>query len=160
MHRNTPETLWTRYTVNEFGCWLYDRGLNVQGYGQMNVDGQHWTTHRLAWILTNGPIPPSLNVLHRCEHFYLLGDITSRRCINPEHLYLGTDRDNGQDRVRTGRVAKEERNGGAKLKRSEILIIRALHAAKTATPQEMADVVGVTRGEIYHILHRRSWTDI
>lgn len=80
------------------GCWLWE-GSVIQGpacsaYGTIRFDGSVTTCHRVMWVLTQGPIPVGLWVLHKC-------DVPS--CINPGHLFLGTPSDNTQDMIRKGR---------------------------------------------------------
>lgn len=81
------------------GCFLWTRATNQSGYGQIGFrrSGKHIKilAHRLAWILAFGEIPQDLLVLHRC-------DVPS--CINPQHLFLGTQSDNMQDAARKGRT--------------------------------------------------------
>lgn len=79
-------------------CWLWIRGTNKRGYGQFNsgvTKGYKNTrAHRYSWELVNGVIPEDLQVLHKCHN---------PKCVNPEHLYLGTHRQNMDDRIRRNR---------------------------------------------------------
>jgi hypothetical protein len=77
------------------GCLLWAGTTSKRhGYGSLYVDGRQQPTHRMAWILRNGPISDGLMVLHRCD---------VRVCCNPDHLFLGTNRDNHDDMVTKGR---------------------------------------------------------
>ena len=81
------------------GCWLWLGTVNNKGYGLMPLThGRVVTAHRQSFIHWRGEIPPTLNVLHRCD---------VRRCINPAHLFLGTIKDNSQDMLRKGRQAQK-----------------------------------------------------
>lgn len=75
------------------GCRLWTGLLDQHGYGRLR-SGSLRSAHRIAWREHNGPIPPGLWVLHTCDN---------RRCINPEHLYLGTVGDNVRDMEERGR---------------------------------------------------------
>lgn len=79
-------------------CWEWTGGLNGHGYGNLKVDGNTDTAHRVAWELGVGPIPNGLYVLHHCDN---------RPCVNYErHLFLGTHADNMRDAVAKGRFSR------------------------------------------------------
>src|SRR3954470_14700354 len=76
-------------------CWYWTGGVDGGGYGQLrNTDQVMVKTHRVMWELTNGPIPEGLCVLYTCDF---------PPCVNPDHLFLGTKKDNAVDMVRKGR---------------------------------------------------------
>lgn len=87
-------------------CWIWTGTYFANGYGQFRVDGKPKGAHRLAWILTHGPIASSrIFVCHNCPG----GD--NRACVNPAHLFLGTTQDNMQDASRKGTIARGDRHG-------------------------------------------------
>lgn len=75
-------------------CWWWTGALDGQGYGRVRRDKVLHPAHRLAWIDANGPIPDGLYVCHRCDN---------RKCVRPDHLFLGTAKDNTQDMIAKGR---------------------------------------------------------
>ena len=77
------------------GCWLWIKTTDHKGYAHIRNNGKILLGHRLAWELHNGPIPEGLRVLHHCD---------VRCCVNPYHLFLGTDSDNMKDCSRKGRL--------------------------------------------------------
>ena len=98
--------------VTESGCRIWMGGVLKSGYGRIRFDGRQRLTHRAAWEDVHGSIPPKSCICHRC-------DVPS--CINIEHLFLGTQRDNLHDGIRKGRVngpeqraAMSKKNKGSK----------------------------------------------
>jgi hypothetical protein len=99
------------------GCWLWTARVNHKGYGNF-VSRPFWLAHRYSYATYRGPIPDGLKVLHKC-------DIPS--CVNPDHLFLGTDLDNARDRDAKGRLGPRHGsfNGRAKLSDQKVLAIRS-----------------------------------
>lgn len=75
-------------------CWLWT-GSTRLGYGRVKQGGKLLSAHRVSWELTQGQVPGGLCVLHRCD---------VRNCVNPRHLFLGTEVDNRRDCIRKGRA--------------------------------------------------------
>ena len=78
------------------GCWLWLAGSSC-GYGDFWLSGKNRKAHRVSWGLYRGEIPSGLNVCHHCD---------VKLCVNPAHLWLGTDDENMQDAVNKGRCWK------------------------------------------------------
>jgi hypothetical protein len=108
--RPFAERFWEKVAKSD-GCWLWTGGCSNTGYGAFWLKGQTINAHRIAWLLTSGPIPDGMDVLHRCDANYSVGDRSYRRCVRPDHLFLGTDKDNMADMVAKGRSASGERHG-------------------------------------------------
>src|SRR5438552_3767215 len=103
-------------------CWIWTRATNGRA-GIINCSPfGHVLVTRLSWIIHRGPIPKGMFVLHNCPG----GD--NPRCVNPKHLWLGTQADNVLDLIKKGRrphdYAKGEKNGRAKLTNRDVLTIR------------------------------------
>lgn len=77
------------------GCWLWSASLDAYGYGQFVASGWPRKAHRAMFIYYNGPIPKNMLICHSCD---------VRNCVNPKHLFLGTHKDNNQDRSK--KIAK------------------------------------------------------
>jgi hypothetical protein len=89
----TPETATTPW-----GCWIWTGAAHERGYGRIRWRGRIRSTHRVAFEVFYKEVPPDDKlVLHTCDE---------ARCINPDHLYLGTQRDNMQDRIARNRVPR------------------------------------------------------
>jgi len=87
-----------KVTVGHDGCWGWVGSIDHFGYGQIQHEGKVQPAHRVSWVLARGPIPDGLCVLHRCDN---------PPCTNPEHLFLGTKKDNMMDAARKGRIARQ-----------------------------------------------------
>lgn len=141
------------------GCWLWTGKTINRGYGTIAVFGTQWLAHRVGWVLRNGPIPTGLNVCHVCD---------VRPCVNPDHLFLGTQRDNARDMCRKGRqsfqvnpalLLRGEACGFNKLNESEVRQIRHLRSAG-ASCRVLSETFGVTLESIYQIARRITWKHV
>lgn len=106
------------------GCWLWTDALNTKGYGCFSINRVTKSAHRVSWALHNGgPPPEGLHVLHKCD---------VRSCVNPDHLWLGTNYQNTMDRHKKGRTAKGKQNEDscrAVLTNNEVASIRDEYAS-------------------------------
>lgn len=78
-------------------CWTWTGRRYPGGYGEFSVKHVNYRAHRVSWMLNVGPIPDGLLVCHHCDN---------RLCVRPDHLFLGTDKDNQTDAIRKGRHAR------------------------------------------------------
>ena len=85
----TEAEFWMKVEKSD-GCWLWHGSVNQHGYGHLRFAQKSTHAHRVSWLLVRGPIPPNLQVLHKC-------DVPA--CVNPDHLFLGSISDNVQDSV-------------------------------------------------------------
>ena len=86
------ERLSAKLKLAENGCWLFTGTLFAMGYGKISHKGISSYAHRVSWELHNGAIPEGMVIRHAC---------VNRHCCNPEHLVLGTFKQNSEDRERT-----------------------------------------------------------
>jgi hypothetical protein len=121
------------------------------GYGELRIAGKKRYAHRIAWELSNGPIPNGLFVLHRCDY---------RPCCNPAHLRLGTNFENVRDMHAKGRHARGERMGSSKLTPVDIQSIRARIDIGVATQSELAREFKVSPVTVHAIVHGRTWKHV
>lgn len=133
------------------GCWIWLGGTNAKGYAHLRYNTKMMRGNRFAWEAFKGLIPDSLLVLHRCDN---------RLCVNPEHLFLGTDLENAKDRDAKGRhitqTPRGSRHGRSKFRPSDIITIR--HSSETCTA--LAQKYGVTPAAIRFIKRRINWKHI
>ena len=129
------------------GCWIWEAYCIPIGYGSFGLGRRTMMlAHRAAWILYRGPIPAGMNVLHKCD---------VRSCVNPDHLFLGTQSENVRDMFSKGRDnrAKGERQGSAKLTASQAAGI----LSDARNNREIADNLGITRDHVADIKRGRAW---
>lgn len=140
----------TKITITPDGCHLWTGAKIPRGYGRyspMGRRGKRYYAHRFAWELANGrPVPDEAVVCHRCDN---------PSCVNPEHLFVGTQADNMKDMAAKGRSTKGELSGRAKLKRADVLLI----LSSDRTSRELAPQFGVSAGHIRSIRAGKRWGD-
>lgn len=136
------------------GCWVWKSGDNGKGYGKFYVEGSgkvpYQYAHRLSWEMANGAIPDDLWVLHSCDN---------PTCINPSHLFLGTQTDNMRDAANKGRIkggARGERNVNCKLSEDAVKRIKAMIDQEVHL-KDIAKKFGVSTQAIFLIKSGRSW---
>jgi len=161
-------------------CWIFKGGLNAKkpkGYGVAYYKGNRILAHRLSYQLYIGDIPNGMYVLHNCPN----GD--NRACVNPDHLWLGTYKDNSIDAMKKGRLTKVwgrkktqeeidkiqknrkipnqkgERHNRAKLKEFQVLEIREKLSNKVKY-KEISKEYGIDICSISDIKFKRTWRHI
>lgn len=144
--------------VTESGCWLWTGGCDSRGwpflpYGRIWVRGRTLNAHRVAYEAYLGPIPTGMKVLHKCD---------TPSCINPEHLMLGTAKDNTRDMMKKGRnepmltTRRGERSNFNKLSISQVLAIRS----DGRLQRIIADEYGISQSCVSHLKARKNWRHI
>jgi len=138
------------FTTTPNGCFLVDSHKPVpKGYVLIRRKNVQIGVHRHIWQKCFGEIPEGMCVCHTCDN---------PPCINPEHLFLGTNQDNIDDKLRKGRQARVcgERHGNAKVTEEAVRFIR-----KSDLPRKtLARMHGVSERSIYNILSRKDWAHV
>ena len=122
------------------GCLLWTRSVNTGGYARITWGGVQLLAHRIAYELTNGPIPVGMFVCHKCD---------IRTCINPGHLFLGTPHENSIDAANKNRMAYGIRNNKTKLTAEQVRAIRA--TAPDVSAAALGRTYGVSRTHIHRL---------
>jgi HNH endonuclease len=160
--KKTPpeERFWTFVNKTDT-CWIWTGHLDKKGYGNIATGKKTPKTisaHRFSWIMHNGPILDGLHVLHRCDN---------PCCVNPDHLFLGTHKENMEDCKAKGRIFKTgeqrprgEANPAAKLTAFTVLEIRRIHAEGKIRQKEIAKLFGISPYHVSDIVTRHTWKHI
>jgi hypothetical protein len=130
------------------GCWEWAANRLKAGYGTFAVSrcNMH-LAHRVAWELTSGPIPEGLRVLHHCDN---------PCCVRPDHLFLGTAKDNTRDMLQKGREARGERHGVSKLTAGKVREARRLRE-EGLTYAAIGARLGVNASAVYKVVKGKRW---
>ena len=137
-------------------CVLWEGSVGSKGYGRLTVNGRRVQAHRHAFELATGISTVGKCVCHRCD---------VPLCVNPEHLFLGTQSDNLRDMRSKGRhVDPPHKRGEAhyeqKLSDEAVRAIRARYTGARGELKKLAAEYGVTYGMIGHVVHRRKWRHV
>lgn len=155
-----PAIFWNKIDIkDDDSCWEWNRHRDSLGYGQTRFHRKMERTHRVAWTLLYGEIPKGILVLHKCDN---------PPCCNPHHLFLGTDKDNSEDREKKGRGNRRYLQGvnhphhgtnhkSAKLDEQKVLEIRKLFSNGVSSYQ-LAEMFGVSPATAWSAAVGKSWS--
>jgi hypothetical protein len=131
-------------------CWIWTGQLHPRGYGITGYRKTKILTHRLSYLLFNGNIPYGMYVCHTCDN---------RRCINPEHLWLGNQKDNMKDMIIKDRHVRGERAFFSKLKDYDVIKIRNLFN-DLKSYSKISKLFNVGQRCIKNIILKKTWKHI
>jgi hypothetical protein len=139
----------------ESGCVEWSGWKNQYGYGCFHVDGRDILVHRWAYADKHGPIPNGLFACHRCDN---------PSCVNPDHIFLGTQKDNLQDAGRKGRMnktikARGEKHGNATLKNDQVRDMRRLYDKGVPT-KDIAAQFGCRYSHVYAVVTKITYKSV
>lgn len=130
-------------------CWKWTGARNKEGYGIFrSVAFYGRLAHRVAWQIFEGPLPEGAFVLHKCDNPI---------CVNPSHLFLGTQADNMRDMVNKSRQAFGTRRKNAKLSEESVRLLRSCKWGEITTS---AKRLGISRGLAYSVIAGRRWSHV
>jgi HNH endonuclease len=149
----------TLYKVSDTGystpCWVWNGKPRSTGYGAIGYDGKGHRefAHRVSWMLHYGPIPPSAMVLHKCD---------VRSCVRPDHLFLGSGRDNAMDKEAKGRGnhPRGSLTHNAVITECDALAMRTKYATGKVTMLELSREYGMSHSGMEAVLTGRTWAHV
>lgn len=145
------DRFWSKVNIGkESDCWEWHAAVSHNGYGQCTVDGESIRAHRFSYILAHGDIPAGMNVCRKCDN---------PRCVNPAHLWVGTQADNIRDRQRKGRSKNIGRAGRNALAATQVAEIRNRFVAGGVSYAALAREYGVSRSTTRRIVLRITCND-
>lgn len=151
MRKTTEERFWSKVNKTE-DCWLWTAGKNNGGYGQFYNGKKMVTAHRFSYQLNNETIPDGLDCLHKCDNPI---------CVNPTHLFLGTQQDNSNDMISKQRQHHPygENCHQSKLSQEDVLFIKQFPKYR-GSGIELANRFNVTKTTIGYIRNGRNWKSV
>jgi len=154
------KNFWKKVDIkSEDECWEWTGCKNNDDYGQININKKTYRSHRISWILHYDDIPKdnsiygTMLVLHKCDN---------PGCVNPNHLFLGTNKDNMEDMVTKNRNKipdnSGEKHGRHKLTEREVLEIRFKYSSCLYLQKDLAEEYGIK--QISLIVNNKIWKHI
>lgn len=126
-------------------CWLWTAGGHKFGYGEFRIGRTLVRAHRYSYEIHKGEIPEGLGINHTCDN---------PKCVNPEHLYAGTQKDNLNDALSRGRFSNRL------LTKEQVLEIKTLLSSTSINPHQISKLYKVYPTTIYDIRDGRTWTHL
>jgi hypothetical protein len=129
-------------------CLIFIGSRNYKGYGRMHNRNEQFM-HRFSWFIHNGPIPKGMHVLHHCDN---------PPCCNPKHLWIGTNKDNSDDKFRKNRfrIVSGENHPSSKISEEQAQKVAAM-ITDGKTSHEISLELGIARHNIYGIKSKKIW---
>lgn len=149
---------WGRVEITD-SCWLWSGGVSGFGYGHVSFRGLQTSAHRLSYRMHCGAVPSGMVVCHKCDN---------PRCVNPSHLFVGTQKDNIRDMVEKGRMWTQVRpedslgtkNPAAKITEADVLAIRNTYATGRVRQKDIAAQYGLDQTVVSCIVLGKSWPHV
>jgi hypothetical protein len=145
--KETNEQRFWGYVNKTEGCWLWKGKPKPGGYGQIRVDGRTYGAHVFSWMIHHGAVPRGYVICHKCD---------VRLCVNPEHLFIGTYKDNEADKI-----AKKRHSFGVsrplhRLDDDRVMEIKRL-LREGLSQRKIGSLYGVSHTTVGYINRGKTW---
>jgi len=152
VERDPEVRFWLQVRSSREGCWEFRPEQKSGIYRQFNPGGgrKPIMAHRYSWELHNGPITPGLLVCHKCDN---------PKCVRPDHLFLGTPKENLEDASRKRRLCFGEKNNKARVS-SDVVRQMFKERRQGATTAQIVKRFGLSRSQIFKILTGDQWAHL
>lgn len=156
--KSTEERFWSKVqkSADPDGCWIWTGARKSDGYGLFLYENRCTGAHRIAYLLTTGTLPDLL-ICHHCDN---------PPCVNPRHLFAGTDKDNyldsrskGRDRPVEGGI-RGDRSPVSKVTSDQVREIRRLYFVDRISQHRIARQFSITQTQVGHITRRVAWSHL
>ncbi len=163
----SPESRFWKKVSKTDSCWNWTECITPdRGYGQFSFGGRLQPAHRVSWKFAHGAIPMGMSVLHHCDN---------RKCVRPDHLFLGTAMDNTHDMLAKGREASGKNNGSKthpecvvkgenhpfhKITEDDVRMIRARYRPGLVTLDDLSREFRLNPKTIHRIVLRERWKHV
>lgn len=138
--------------LDENFCWEWKGAIDVYGYGVLYYRDKTIKAHRVSYEIYYAEPLGNLHCLHKCDN---------PSCVNPQHLFAGTNLDNVRDKIKKGRCytgnQKGENNGASKLSDTQVSKIRELYNSKKYTTLKLGEMYNVNRSTISYIVNNKTY---
>jgi len=141
------------YPEPNTGCWLWGGRSDNKGYGRLSHMGRFQLAHRFSYFINKGHFDITKNVLHICDN---------PPCVNPDHLYLGDQKQNNIDRDTRGRQ-RTKRGSEHKLSKfspEQVVEIRNIYSRESMPSRKLARIYRCSQKAIMNILNRKSYKNV
>ena len=142
----------SKYRKDESGCWIWTASCAGRGYGQIKLPGQRRQiyAHRLSYLIHKGEDPGKKQICHTCDN---------PKCVNPDHLFIGTSQDNHDDMKEKKRHTYGERSATVKLTENQVIQIKGM-IALGIRQTKIAEMFKVSQIEVSRIKTGQRWSHI
>jgi len=150
MHTSTEHKLLSYISVKPNGCWEWMGSRTWDGYGRLRVGEKTYRAHRVSYELFNGPIQEGMFICHTCDN---------PSCVNPQHLFQGSNRDNILDAIAKGHKlsVKGENHGMSRLSSQQVSEIRNLYLSGVLSQASIGLIYGISQTHVGRITRGERW---